>query len=138
MPKLFKVFLEGDFMNRVAFVTCVELGLACINEIYKIGGKLDLLITLHDNKARNKSGRIYLDEVSKKHGIKLIKIQNINQKETLINIKENKIDWLFIIGWSQIAKKELLETPTKGCIGMHPTLLPIGRGRAAIRGKFNW
>ena len=47
-------------------------------------------------------------------------------------IKEYRIDWMFIIGWSQIAKKELLYAPKKGCIGMHPTLLPEGRGRASI------
>jgi methionyl-tRNA formyltransferase len=43
-----------------------------------------------------------------------------------------QIDWLLIIGWSQIARRELLETPACGCLGMHPSLLPIGRGRAAI------
>jgi len=56
----------------VAFATCVQLGLSCIEEIYRIGGKLDLLITLKDNIARKKSGRIYLDEISAKHSIPLV------------------------------------------------------------------
>jgi methionyl-tRNA formyltransferase len=42
------------------------------------------------------------------------------------------LDWLFIIGWSQVAHEEVLSAPAKGAIGMHPTLLPVGRGRAAI------
>ncbi len=117
---------------KMAFATCVQLGLSCIEEIYKIGGDLDLLITLKDERAKNKSGRIYLDEISAKHDIPLLKIDNINDKEVIDALKGYEIDWLFIIGWSQIAKKELLDTPTYGCIGMHPTLLPIGRGRAAI------
>jgi len=119
-------------MVKTAFVTCVQIGLSCIEEIYKIGGHLDLLITLKDNKAKKKSGRIYLDDFSKNHDIPLLKINNINDKEVLREIKENNIDWLFIIGWSQIAHKEVLNAPKKGCIGMHPTLLPQGRGRAAI------
>lgn len=118
--------------KKIAFATCVQLGLSCIEEIYKIGGKLDLLITLKDEKARNKSGRIYLDNFSAKEKIPLLKIDNINDLEVIEALKKYKIDWLFIIGWSQIAKKEVLETPKKGCIGMHPTLLPVGRGRAAI------
>lgn len=118
--------------KKVAFTTCVQLGLSCIEEIFKIGGKLDLLITLKDEKAKNKSGRIYLDEISEKENIPLLKINNINDQEVIEVLKEYDIDWLFIIGWSQIAKKEVLETPTNGCIGMHPTLLPVGRGRAAI------
>lgn len=118
--------------KKIAFATCVQLGLSCIEEIYRIGGNLDLLITLKDEKAKNKSGRIYLDDIANEHNAPLLKIDNINDQEVLSALKENQIDWLFIIGWSQIAKKDVLETPTYGCIGMHPTLLPIGRGRAAI------
>lgn len=117
---------------KIAFATCVKLGLSCIEEIYKIGGKLDLMITLKDEKAKNKSGRIYLDELSKRHQVQLLKIDTINDLEVIEALRNNSIDWLFIIGWSQIAKKEVLETPSQGCIGMHPTLLPKGRGRASI------
>lgn len=117
---------------KIAFATVVQLGLSCIEEIYKIGGALDLLITLDDERAKNKSGRVYLDEFSNKHNIPLLKIENINQPEVINALKEKNIDWLFIIGWSQIAKKELLDTPKLGCLGMHPTLLPVGRGRAAV------
>jgi methionyl-tRNA formyltransferase len=118
--------------KKIAFATCVQLGLSCIEEIYRVGGNLDLLITLKDEKARNKSGRIYLDNVASEQNAPLLKINNINDQEVLDALREHEIDWLFIIGWSQIAKKEVLETPTHGCIGMHPTLLPVGRGRAAI------
>lgn len=118
--------------KKIAFATCVQLGLSCIEEIYRIGGNLDLLITLNDEKAKNKSGRIYLDDIANEHRTHLLKIDNINDQEVLGALSENRIDWLFIIGWSQIAKKEVLQAPKYGCIGMHPTLLPVGRGRAAI------
>lgn len=119
-------------MKKIGFVTCVQLGLSCIEEIYKVGEKLELLITLKDEKALKKSGRIFLDDFSKKNNIPLLKIDNINDEIVLEKIKEYDLDWLFIIGWSQIAKNKLLLAPKKGCIGMHPTLLPKGRGRAAI------
>lgn len=117
---------------KVAFATCVELGKSCIEEIYRLNGNLDLLITLMDGKAANKSGRVYLDEFANKESIPLLKIANINDIEVIDELKRLEIEWLFIIGWSQIAKKELLDTPKQGCIGMHPTLLPVGRGRAAV------
>lgn len=119
-------------MAKVAFATCVTLGLSCIKAVYEIGGGFDLFITLKDERAKAKSGRIYLDEIAAEHNVPLLKIDNINDAEVTAALKEHKIDWLFIIGWSQIAKKEVLETPTYGCVGMHPTLLPKGRGRAAI------
>lgn len=117
---------------NMAFATCVQLGLSCIREIYRVGGNLDLLITLKDEKAKDKSGRIYLDEIAAEKRVPLLKINSINDSDVIDALKKHQIDWLFIIGWSQVAKKEVLSTPSLGCIGMHPTLLPIGRGRAAI------
>lgn len=117
---------------KIAFTTCVQLGKSCIEEIYNIGGHLDLMITLKDEKAKNKSGRIYLDDLAEEHNVPLLKINHINDQEVLDAIKKYEIDWLFIIGWSQIAGEAVLNAPTYGCVGMHPTLLPKGRGRAAI------
>lgn len=117
---------------KSAFATCVRLGRSCIEEILRLGGRLDLLITLEDGQAKNKSGRIYLDDLSRLHGIPLLKIRNINDPAVIEALREREIDWLMIIGWSQIAGPELLHTPALGCIGMHPTLLPEGRGRAAV------
>lgn len=117
---------------KFGFVTCVKLGLSCIEEIYKSGLTLDIAITLYDEKAVNKSGRIFLDKICAKHDIKLLKINNINDQIAIDFIKNNSIDWLFIIGWSQIAKNNILNSSKFGVIGAHPTLLPLGRGRAAI------
>lgn len=117
---------------KTAFCTCVQLGKSCIEEIYRVSGKIDLLITLNDYQAREKSGRIYLDSLAGEHGAPLLKSTNINDQAVIDAVKEHNIDWLFIIGWSQIAKKDILNAPRYGCLGMHPTLLPIGRGRAAI------
>ena len=117
---------------KIAFCTCVQIGLSCIEAVYSIGGKFDLLITLDDHRAKSKSGRIYLDEVAGKSNVPLVKIKHINDQAVIDALIEHDIDWLFIIGWSQIASKEVIETPNMGAVGAHPTLLPIGRGRAAI------
>lgn len=117
---------------KTAFCTCVTLGLSCIEAILENGYKLDLLITLHDHKSKAKSGRIYLDEIAARYNITLLKINHINDAEVAEALKQHEIDWLFIIGWSQIASSQLIDTPKFGVIGAHPTLLPQGRGRAAI------
>ena len=52
---------------RFAFVTCVELGLSCIEEIYNSGECLKLIITLEDSKLQNKSGKVYLDDFCKQN-----------------------------------------------------------------------
>lgn len=117
---------------KIGFVTCVQLGMACMEEIYEVGGKLDLAITLYDDLAVKKSGRVYLDDFCVTNDIDLVKISHINDAESVEAIREHGIDWLFIIGWSQIAGPKILEAPKKGVLGIHPTLLPEGRGRAPI------
>jgi len=117
---------------RAAFVTCVELGRACIEEVCESGGQFELLITLPDDRAPKKSGRVYLDDLARDRSIDLLKTPNVNDPGVVEEIRRRGIDWLFIIGWSQIAKPEVLSAPRLGALGAHPTLLPVGRGRAAI------
>lgn len=117
---------------KIAFTTCVQLGRSCIEEALRLGGHFDLFITLMDDQAKQKSGRIYLDDLAEKENTPLLKVRHINDPAVLEALKKYEIDWLFIIGWSQIAGEAVLSTPTRGCVGMHPTLLPKGRGRAAI------
>lgn len=115
---------------RFGFVTCVELGMACMEAIYESGGNLDLIVSLKDNVAVNKSGRVFVDEFALRNRIPVLKVEHINDPDAVSRLRE--LDWLFIIGWSQIAGPEVLNAPRLGALGMHPTLLPEGRGRAAI------
>lgn len=117
---------------RFGFVTCVQLGLSCLEELQRLGARPDLLLTLQDDMARKKSGRVYLDEFAAASGAPLTKVRHINDDAARVAVAEAELDWLFIIGWSQIAGRDLLALPRHGCVGMHPTLLPAGRGRASI------
>lgn len=117
---------------KFGFVTCVQLGLSCMQEIYINNYKLDLAVTLYDDLQKDKSGRVYLDDFCSKKNIYLIKCHNVNNQNVIDEILNHQINWLFIIGWSQIAKNKLLDAPSHGVLGMHPTLLPVGRGRASI------
>jgi methionyl-tRNA formyltransferase len=119
-------------MPRFGFVTCVQLGLVCMEAIYRIGGRLELAVTLHDHLGQRKSGRVYIDGFCTRNAIDLIKIGNVNEPTVIDAVVAKQIDWLLIIGWSQIARKPLLDAPALGTLGIHPTLLPEGRGRASI------
>lgn len=117
---------------RTAFVTCVQLGLSCMEAIYELGGELALAFTLHDNLAVSKSGRVWIDDFCQQHALPLLKLRHINDGQLVEAVRREEIDWLFIIGWSQIADNQVLCSPRQGVLGMHPTLLPQGRGRASI------
>lgn len=115
---------------RVGFVTCVRIGRSVIEAILDMGGVIDVLVTLPDGSARAKSGRIMLDDLATAHDIELIKVSHIDDAAPAL--ESIGLDWLFIIGWSQIAGAEVLSAARHGSVGMHPTLLPQGRGSASI------
>lgn len=119
-------------MIRIGFVTCVQLGLSCMEALYDAGGELSFAMTLEDDQAVNKSGRVYLDDFCGERNIPLLKSRHVNNQNVIDAIREHELDWLFIIGWSQIAAENVLNAPKRGVLGIHPTLLPTGRGRAAI------
>ncbi|NMM30638.1 MAG: methionyl-tRNA formyltransferase [Cellulomonas sp.] len=117
---------------RYGFVTCVRLGRACIEDILGSGNAIHMMMTLKDDRSCRKSGRIYLDDLAAEHGIPLHKIDHINDSAAVTALRNADLDWLFIVGWSQIANAEVLSSARRGVLGMHPTLLPEGRGRASI------
>jgi methionyl-tRNA formyltransferase len=122
---------------RVGFITCVELGFACLEELTALGvlngvNALKVVVTLNDAQAVDKSGRVSLDAFCERHGVALIKSANANDAIVVEQLRSMQLDWLFIVGWSQIAKDDLLTVAKHGALGIHPTLLPEGRGRAPI------
>lgn len=122
----------NDKNIKIAFCTCVQIGRSCIEGILDDGQHFDLFLSLPDDKSKKKSGRIYLDDLAQRTNTPLVKVNHINDPETVAALKKYEIDWLFVIGWSQICSPEIIETPEFGVIGAHPTLLPKGRGRAAV------
>jgi methionyl-tRNA formyltransferase len=117
---------------RIGFVTCVQLGLHCMEAVAAHGGKFELLITLPGDAARAKSGRVDVDEFCERTRTPLLKAPNINDPQVTERIRGAQLDWLLIVGWSQIARRPVLEAARLGTLGMHPTLLPRGRGRASL------
>ena len=63
---------------EVGFVTCVELGLSCMEAIYEVGGTLEVVVSLMDNLEVHKSGRVYVDEFCGKNDLRLLKVDHVN------------------------------------------------------------
>jgi methionyl-tRNA formyltransferase len=118
--------------NKIGFVTSVHLGLDCLWEIHRLGGNIDLVITLKDDIAKKKSGRVFIDDFANMTGTPLHKTEHINSPDTIAAIRDASLDYLLVIGWSQLISKDIFALVKQAPLGMHPTLLPEGRGRAPI------
>ena len=104
---LFVQTSPGVLKMNIAFVTCVQIGLSCMERSTQLG-ELALAITLNNEQATGKAGRVYIDAFCDSHNIPLHKSSHVNNVDVIEILKNSNIDWLFIIGWSQIASKMYL------------------------------
>jgi methionyl-tRNA formyltransferase len=68
----------------------------------------------------------------KKKNIPYRLVDNINDGEVLAWIRRLQPDIIFCWGWSELLKKEILNSTPMGVIGFHPAALPRNRGRHPI------
>lgn len=78
------------------------------------------------------SGYEPIHEIADANGIPYTKIRKINDAENVQLINDIAPDFIFVIGFSQLVKREIIDAAKVGVIGFHPTPLPKMRGRAAV------
>ena len=64
------------------------------------------------------------------NGLKFYAFTKINDHSS--QVREAKLDVIFVVGISQLISNEIINSARLGCIGFHPTALPKGRGRAPL------
>ena len=91
------------------------------------------VITLSPNSKTKMWDPINIEEWRKlkEKGLKVHEIDRI-EKEGKSILEEISPDYVVMIGWRQIIPEDVLSIPKKGFIATHPTMLPYGRGPAAI------
>lgn len=116
----------------IIFVGAVGSSYIVLEELIKKKADISAVFTLDNKYISNVSTYKSLEPLTSKADIPLYKIRNINDKENIELITKLNPDVIFVIGWSQLIKKELIDIPRYGCIGFHPSLLPKNRGRGVI------
>jgi len=82
--------------------------------------------------AKPVSGYCRLDDIAESANIPYVEFRNINHPGVIFAVREWSPDILFVVGLSQLVKRELSSIPPLGCVGFHPTWLPKGRGRGPV------
>src|SRR6266513_2796269 len=115
------VWVSFDVMGRDCLVAAAEAG-AEVAAVVPLPGPID----------PSRSGQCSFDEIAADLGAKLIETADVNSPATVEAVREVDPDLIFIVGWSQLVMDEFIGLGRHGVFGMHPTLLPRHRGRAAI------
>lgn len=117
---------------RAAWVSFDVIGRDCLEASAQAGAEIVAVVTLPGPVDPNRAGQCSFAEVAGRHGARLIETADVNDPATIAALREERPELVFVVGWSQLVRGELLSLAPAGVFGMHPTLLPRHRGRAPI------
>ena len=117
---------------RTVWVSFDVIGRRCLEACAETGAEVVGIVTLPKPVDPNRSGQCRFDNVAEQHGAELIESADVNSPETLERVRALQPDAIFVVGWSQLLREDLIAVAKRGVFGMHPTLLPRHRGRAPI------
>jgi methionyl-tRNA formyltransferase len=90
------------------------------------------VLQLRDESSHTVTAFAKLDELAEPHGIPCATFRNINDAQIVEQVRQWQPDLMFVVGLSQLVRPEMMSIPSRGCVGFHPTFLPVGRGRAPL------
>jgi methionyl-tRNA formyltransferase len=117
-----KIVLAGSVNS-----SCLTLR-ALIRHRMRVAGVLGL----GPAKSAGVSGYTRMDALAAQAGIPYEEFDDLNAAPVVEAVRRWAPDVFFIVGLSQMVKKDLLSIPRLGCVGFHPTRLPEARGRAPV------
>jgi methionyl-tRNA formyltransferase len=117
---------------RLVWVSFDVMGRDCLAAAAEAGAEVAAVVTLPGPIDPDRSGQCSFDEIASELGARLIETADVNSPETIAALRAADPDLMFVVGWSQLVMDEFIGLPRHGVFGMHPTLLPRHRGRAAI------
>jgi methionyl-tRNA formyltransferase len=117
---------------KIVFISGVQFGYEILQHILENNWEISAVFSYLPEKQKVYSDYSNFEELRKKYQFIHKQVDNINNVENIEIIKSIKPDLIFVMGWSQLLKDEIIKIPRLGVIGSHPTELPKYRGRAPI------
>lgn len=135
---------------RLVLVTGHTFGVRAFEGIFSsrafLTGKIavPLMIGLDDSRAAATVGYTPLSRLAAEQGVRYIGTSDGRLRTLAGQIRQARPAYILVIGWSHLIGEDILSIPGavtgrrdgepgwSGCIGMHPTMLPTGRGQAPI------
>jgi len=117
---------------RVAFAGSVTGSARALEALIRNGVNVVGVLALSEAKADGVSGYCNLEALASRFRLPCMSFTDINSTEIMTALQAWDLDALFVIGLSQMVGEDLIKLPRLGCVGFHPTWLPLGRGRAPL------
>jgi methionyl-tRNA formyltransferase len=117
---------------RIVYIGARVVGHRCLAALLQARAQVVGLLTLDETKADVTTAFRSFDDLVDRYRLDARKFTRLNSPEPTKWVRSLQPDLGIVVGVSELIAAELLKVPRLGFIGMHPTLLPEGRGRAPI------
>lgn len=121
---------------KVVFMGTPDFAVPSLNSIYKAGYSVEAVVTQKD-KRRGRGKKLQYTPVKQEAlelGIEVFQPENINDDSSKKFLEDIDPDFIVVVAYGQILRKDILSIPKYGCYNVHASLLPKYRGAAPI----NW
>lgn len=117
--------------RRYCYVSGLRLGVPALEELCAQGHPPSLVVS-YPAELAHRSGYVDFEEITRRHDLPHVRAADINTDEVRDALAAHRIDLMVVAGWSQLVHEEVLAALPLGGVGLHPSPLPVGRGRAPI------
>lgn len=117
---------------RILYVGARIVGHRCLQALLEAGANITGVLYLDESKAGITVAHSTFDDLIQDYHLNARPFTSLHDPDILSWSQTCQPDVGMVIGVSQLVGEALLAVPELGFIGMHPTMLPEGRGRAPI------
>lgn len=117
---------------KILFVAARVVGYRCLEAVLRGGANVVGLFTLDPCMASATTAYRPFNDLVDLYGLRTWYFTALDTPYLVEAARDLKPDLGIVIGVSQLIPPSILSIPPLGFVGMHPTLLPEGRGRAPI------
>lgn len=115
---------------RVVFITHNDLGRACIEELHDGGADVAGMFTRPPEP--DVADQTEFADLADRVDAGLHHVESVNDDRVVDKIASYDPELLFVVGWSRLVERRVIDLSSVASLGMHPAPLPRGRGRAPI------
>lgn len=122
--------------NNIVFMGTPDFAVKSLDALYENNFNIELVITQGDRR-RGRGKKMQYTPVKSRAldlNLEVYQPEDVNSNETIERLKDINPDFIVVVAFGQILKKEMLSIPKYKCINVHASLLPKYRGAAPI----NW
>ncbi len=119
---------------KINFFGSEKFSLYILEKLFKSNFEIVSITTKPDapkGRGKNNTSTVVSD-FGLEHGIKVLKPAKLKAEEYIQDFKNINADLSVVCSYGKILPKEILEATPKGCINVHPSMLPKYRGATPI------